>query len=140
MRVLVDTSVWAEYFRSRPALPRRQLDALAVLIENDEVVTVMPIEAEVLSGKIPRAKEVDVHAAFEALEHIDPDWNARTTWDAIVALARASLRDRLPILGIVDRMVLLAAEAQRLPLWTLDRALARVAKARGVDVVGAHSS
>ena len=138
--MLVDTSVWAEYFRSRPALSRGQLDALAAQIENDEVVTVLPIEAEVLSGRIAGAKERDIRAAFEAFEHVDLDWNARATWDAIIALAHASQRNSLPTLGVVDRMVLLAAESRRVSLWTLDRALARVAKARGVAAVDARSS
>jgi predicted nucleic acid-binding protein len=90
MRVLVDTSVWAEFFRSRPAIPRAAITTLRALIEDDRVVTLLPIEAEVLSGRVAGTKEREVRQAFSAIEHIDLDWSARTTWERIVDLARAA--------------------------------------------------
>jgi predicted nucleic acid-binding protein len=136
MRILVDTSVWAEFFRSRPAIPRQAVTTLRALIEDDRVVTLLPIEAEVLSGRIAGTKESEVRRAFAAIEHIDLDWSARTTWDGIVDLARAAQAADLPMAGIVDRMVVLAAETRSVRLWTLDRRLARLATARGLAMFG----
>ena len=134
MRVLVDTSVWAEFFRSRPSIPRAVIETLRTLIEDDRVVTLLPIEAEVLSGRLRRDREADVRRAFGAIEHIDLDWNARTTWERIVEIVRAAQDADLPMTGIVDRMVLVAAETRGVSLWTLDDRLVRLATARGVAV------
>jgi predicted nucleic acid-binding protein len=140
MRVLVDTSVWAEFFRSKPSLARAGLDALGALIEDNQVVTIFPIEAEVLSGRIAKPKENEVRRAFVAIDHVDADWNVRTTWDRIVQLARTAQDANLPVLGIVDRMILLAAETHGVSIWTLEHRLARVATARGIPGFAAGST
>jgi hypothetical protein len=126
--------VWAEFFHSRPSIPRAVIETLRTLIEDDRVVTLLPIEAEVLSGRLRREREADVRRAFGAIEHIDLDRNARTTWERIVEIVRAAQDADLPMTGIVDRMVLVAAETRGVSPWTLDVPLVRLATARRVAV------
>lgn len=131
MRVLVDTSVWAEYFRRKSRLPRAALEALSELIAADLLLIAQPIRAEVLSGHIKKGREQEVRLALESIEPADLDWSAAETWNGIVACAQACRERKLPVLGIVDRMILLAGEAASAKLWTLDQALEKVYLARG---------
>jgi len=132
--VLVDTVVWAEYFRRRSRLTTDQLDRLDGLIEDDLAAIVQPIRAELLSGRVKKEREAELRAALRALRAIDLDWNAEDTWDSIARCARDARDAGIPVTGVVDRMVLLAAEAARVELWTLDTPLLRLAKSRGVTV------
>ena len=126
--------MWAEFFHSRPSIPRAVIETLRTLIEDDRVVTLLPIEAEVLSGRLRREREADVRRAFGAIEHIELDRNARTTWERIVETVRAAQDADLPMTGIVDRMVLVAAETRGVSPWTLDVPLVRLVTARRVAV------
>ncbi len=132
MKVLVDTSVWIEFFRARPQLPRDSLDFLDLLIADDRAVTILPIQAEVLSGRVSTKREREIREAFGALEHVDLDWNASSTWDDVVALARVAQKSSHSIPGIVDRMILLSAQRSESSLWTLDQSLIRLAPEVGV--------
>jgi predicted nucleic acid-binding protein len=134
MRVLVDTSVWAEYFRRKSRLPLMALEALSELIAADLLVIIQPIRAEVLSGHIKKGREQEVRRALESIEPADLDWSAAETWNQVVACAHASRERDLPVLGIVDRMILLAGEASNAKLWTLDKPLEKVYLARGNSI------
>lgn len=132
MRVLVDTSVWIEFFRSRPQLSEESLSFLNLLIVDDRVVTIYPIQAELFSGTISKDRETGIRGAFDAMIHIDLDWNAASTWNELVEKAHKARKASLPIPGIVDRMILAAAEKGETSLWTLDRPLKRLAEEIGV--------
>ncbi len=134
MRVLVDTSVWIEYFRRKSRLDTADLEALSELIASDRVLITRPIRAEVLSGRIKKERERQVQQALESMESADLDWSAEETWHQIVACAWACRERNLPVLSIVDRMILLAGEAAQATLWTLDGPLRKVYAARGNSV------
>ena len=123
MIVLVDTSVWAEYFRQHPRLASRELDRLDELIGDDLAGIVHPVRTEVLSGRVKKAREAEVRAALYALRSLDPDWNARDVWDAIAQAAGDAREAGAPAAGLVDRMIVVAAERAAAALWTLDRPL-----------------
>lgn len=137
MIVLIDTSVWAEYFRRRSRLSEAEGAALDELIRDDRAAVVQPIRAEILSGRIKREQEKAVRDAFGALRSIDLDWNATATWDAIAGCAKDARGAGIPTVGIVDRMVLLAAERAGAALWSLDGPLRKLAKSRGGNLFGA---
>ena len=48
MSVLVDTSVWLDFFSARPRVHPALLDHLSLLLEDGQVVTIHPIVAELL--------------------------------------------------------------------------------------------
>jgi predicted nucleic acid-binding protein len=128
--VLVDTSVWAEYFRRHSRLSAGALDRLQELVRDDLVATVLPIRAEVLSGRVKKEREAEVRAAFASLRSADLDWNAAPTWGDIAQCAREAREAGVPATGIVDRMILLASERSGAALWTLDEPLLRLAANR----------
>lgn len=128
MKVLVDTSIWIEYFRAHPHLSEASLGFLSLLLEDDRVVTIYPVHAELLSGKLAPAKEKDIRNALDALGHIDLDWNTKPTWDQIIDLGRRAHKAALPVPGIVDRMILAATKHSNASLWTLDQGLNRLAQ------------
>jgi predicted nucleic acid-binding protein len=124
----------AEYFGRRPRLESRELDRLDELIRDDLVGMVHPVRAEVLSGRVRREREAEIRAALNALRSLDLDWNASEVWDAIAKAAGDAREADAPAVGLVDRMIMLAAERAPASLWTLDRPLATLAQGRGVDV------
>jgi predicted nucleic acid-binding protein len=127
--MLVDTSVWIEFFARRTrALTTDELGAMAEAIADGEVCIVMPIYAELLSGA--RHDDLEVRALLSTLRFVDLDWNTRTVWERVAALGEVAHTRRLPIPGLVDRMILAAAEESGEPLWALDGPLRRLARAR----------
>jgi len=132
--VLVDTGVWVEYFRRRPRLAGAALDQLEELLRDDLAAVILPIRAELLSGRLKREHTADVRAALAGLRHLDLDWNAADTWEALARMAQDARSAGAPTAGLVDRMVLLAAERAGAALWTLDTSLTQLASSRGTSV------
>lgn len=137
MIVLVDTSVWAEYFRRRSRLSAEQLTQLDELIGDDRVVIVHPIRAEILSGQVKKTREAEVRAALSALTSIDLDWNDADTWDEVARCAQEARQAGIPSAGLVDRMIVLAAEHAGATIWSLDEPLRGLAAGRGVALLSA---
>jgi len=122
--LLVDTSIWIEFFKSKPSL---DLHPLELAIEERRVATCLPILAEVLSGGISSKMKPVLLDTFEAMIQIDLDWNSKTVWQEIVSLALKARIKGLGIPGLIDRMILLAAKESHSTLWTLDQKLKRLA-------------
>ena len=135
MSLLVDTSVWIEFFRSRPALPTASLEIFSDLLADDQVVTIHPIRSELLSGSLDGTKKQRIAEALGAISLIDPDWNSPGLWGRTVEMAGIARQKSLPIPGIVDRMVLIAAEKAGTGLWTLDRAMLKLASVLDVPIL-----
>ncbi len=132
MNVLVDTSLWIEFFHSKPRISKTDLNQLSELIENDQVRMILPIRTELLSGRLDsnKRKLLDV---LDALDRIDPDWNDPKVWESIVGYSQISHQAGEGVSGIVDRMILVACERGKVALWTLDSALLKLAKRIGVE-------
>jgi predicted nucleic acid-binding protein len=131
MRVLVDSSVWIEFFAPKSSLPPGSLEEL---ISQRQVATCQPIKAEVLSGKMDPAARRAVEAAFDAMDFVDLDWNSEKTWRGLVELSLQAQRKRAPIPGIVDRMILACCLGTELILWTRDRKLIKLSKALNLSL------
>lgn len=136
MRVLVDTSVWIEFFRPRPALSETSLATFSDLLTDDCVVTVHPIRAELLSGRLDGGRKVLVSEVLSAVGGIDPDWNGSDVWKRIIEMAGLAHQESLPVPGIVDRMILAAAERARVSLWALDQTMLKLARTLGIHIFG----
>lgn len=128
MKVLVDSSVWIEFFRLKTPIPMAPLE---FLIQERRVATCLPIKAEVLSGKMASPLRDLVEKAFDAMDFIDLDWNSKDTWNGLVELALRAQKKRVALPGTIDRMILACCLKSKLALWTLDRKLRKLAKAFG---------
>lgn len=128
--MLVDTSVWIEFLAPRSRIMKAaDLDLLAEHIAAGEVTMVLPVYAELLSGA--HHDDDELRALLSSLRFVDLDWNARAVWERVAALGDAAHARRLRIPGVIDRMILVAAESADEPLWALDGPLLRLARARG---------
>lgn len=123
--ILADTSVWIEFFNKKSTTTSDQLESL---LEQDMIVMCQPIQAELLSGHLTAKKRSTMQNFFSALPAVDPDWNAIETWDEMIRFSDFCHRHKLPLPGLVDRMILTATRFSNSKLWTLDRKLSRLAE------------
>jgi predicted nucleic acid-binding protein len=112
--VLVDTTVWIDFFR-RTAAPAWR-PTLVDLLERDAVVLIDPIIAELLYGvrtDQERAVVLDLAGGTRAAR-VDRD-----TWIASGDLGRL-WRSRGRTLSLVDCVIATVAMRERCALWTLE--------------------
>jgi predicted nucleic acid-binding protein len=121
--ILVDSSVWIEFFRASS-----QFD-LAAAIDFDEIVTCLPVVQEVLQGfDEPRAFRIAREAMF-ALPIVESPLSAEV-FEQAVDLYRAARRAGFTIRSGVDCLIAACALRHSLMVVHRDRdfdALARVA-------------
>ncbi len=126
MKVLVDSSVWIEFFQPQTTFSLHPLESL---IQDRLVATCLPIKTEVLSGRMSAGMRNRIGHAFDAMDFVDLDWNSRETWNGLIEISRKAQKEKVSIPGIIDRMILACGLKARLPLWTLDRKLQQLATA-----------
>jgi predicted nucleic acid-binding protein len=117
--ILVDTSVWIDFFRRGPPLSR-----LAGLLEAGDVCTHAFVIGELALGFLGRRRS-QILADLRLLPELPV---AADTEVQQLVEARKLLGTGI---GWVDTHLLASALAARVELWTLDRRLARVAAAPG---------
>ena len=127
-RILIDTSVWIEFFNPKSRLSENFSLELSNRIISDEVAMIEPIRAELLSGAILPKKKSEIEACLSIIQSADLAWNDRKIWDEIISLSNIMRSHRLSVPGVVDRMVLLAASKTGSFLCTLDKSLLNLAR------------
>ncbi len=110
--ILVDTSVWIDYFRSGARRLRK-------LLEDEQVLTHPFVIGELACGSIRNRAEI-----LGLLERL-PQAQAAEHREVLALVAGRRLYGCG--IGWVDAHLLSAALLSRATLWTLDRPLARVA-------------
>jgi len=119
-RILIDTSIWVDYFRGREI---RLADAVDRLLESDRVVTLEIIEAELLRGA-KTEKEIDFlknhFSAIPILEMPSDSWR-----EVGLFSYRLARKGYLP--ALVDTFIALASINSDIPLFTRDRDFRRIA-------------
>jgi predicted nucleic acid-binding protein len=119
--ILVDTSVWIDYFRGAA-----RARSLADLLETNEVLVHPFVRGELALGRLSPATV----AVVDGLALLP---NLRPVVDEEVLEMVTARRLRGSGIGWVDAHLLAAAVSYAADLWTLDRRLARVAAALGVE-------
>src|SRR5512145_822778 len=111
MRVLVDTSVWINYFRDGDAA-----DMLEYLIDENLVVTNELILAEMMPPLYFR-KEKELVSLLECLEcqHMIIDWKT------IIQMQVRCISKGLNGIGIPDLLIAQNAIDANIPLFTMDK-------------------
>ncbi len=124
--LLVDSSVWVEFFRGNPRVVARLDSAL----EADRVAVCGPVLAEVLSGARTRAEFERLRSAFEGVDVLPDPADA---WPRI-GEARFALARRGTQAALVDLLIALTAAEARHTLLTRDADFERIAAVLPVDL------
>ena len=118
--VLVDSSVWIQFFRAAQSSEAVALDAL---LAAGPVATCAPIRTEVVSGARTLAQFHQLRTFFAALVQLAlPD----DAW-AQIEDARFTLARRGQQASLVDLLIAVTAHSHRVDLWTVDESLKRMA-------------
>lgn len=118
---LVDTSIWIEFFRARPAAAR-----LSALLDAGEVLVHPWVLGELVLGR-PGGRWAGTVADLKQLPRpsVVPDG------EVLAFIERRGLAGKG--IGWVDAHLLAAALTAGATLWTADQRLQRAANAAGVD-------
>ena len=111
MDILVDTSVWVDYFRGG----RKSTD-LDTLIDENIVVTNDIILAELLPY-LKVKKQVDVVNLLQEINRVSMQIN----WGELIAFQVSCLRAGVNGVGLPDLMIAQNAKANRCKVYTLDK-------------------
>lgn len=113
--ILVDTSVWIDFFRQKdPSIDK----ALVELMEEGEVVALRAVFGELLQGAKNELEEELILDFWVSLPKVEED-------HLFIEAGKLS-RDRRLIMqgvGLLDSYILAACKRRGLSLWTLDRKL-----------------
>jgi predicted nucleic acid-binding protein len=124
--LLVDSSVWVEFFRGNERVVTR-LDAA---LEADRVAVCGPVVAEILSGARSRREFETLRSAFEGVDLLpDPP----ESWSRI-AETRFALARRGTQAALVDLLIALTAAEAGHTLLTRDSDFERIAAVLPVDL------
>ncbi len=132
--VLIDTSIWIDFFSKHPKQSLETIASLKEVILNGDAVLIEPIRAELLSGHISPLLRNEIIAGLNILNMIDLDWNSRHVWDDIISLAEIAKNHALPIPGVVDRMILTAALNANVSISSLDQGLLKLARELKINI------
>jgi predicted nucleic acid-binding protein len=120
--ILVDTSVWVDHFRNRRT-------PLAGLLDEGLVVCHPFVVGEIALGSLKNRREIlELLSSLPAAAVAGHD-------DAMALASRRSVFGKG--IGWVDLHLIASALIERLPLWTLDRRLAGVAREMRIAWEGA---
>jgi predicted nucleic acid-binding protein len=124
--VLVDTSVWIDFFRG----DTRAIARLDPLLRDDRAAVSGPIVAEVTSGVRTPGAFRQLRARLGALTTLEPPPDL---WDQ-VAMARFSLARQGTQAHLVDLLIALTASTAGHTLLTRDRDFTAIARVVPLDV------
>ena len=116
--IVVDTSVWIDFFRGT----NQQLnDKLELLIENNEVVALSCVFGELLQGVKNEIEEKTVLDFWHNLSKVDET-------NLFIEAGRSSTKYKLLNrgVGLIDSYILAVALKYNLSLWTFDKKLNEV--------------
>jgi predicted nucleic acid-binding protein len=118
--IVVDTSVWIAALRSRST---READALAQLVDADEVGLPIPVRIELLSGAstADRVRLRRVLSALPVLYPTDDTWRLVDGWIDVAGKSN----DRF---GFADLLIGALAKEARALVWSRDTDFARMAR------------
>lgn len=111
-RVLIDTSVWIEFFKANPAYFETGLE----LIENGDIFSIELIFAELMQGAKGK-REVDmIQEFFAQMKILD---SPGLIFQAGIFSRDHKLLDRG--IGLIDSVIISTAVRFDLQIWTLDK-------------------
>lgn len=128
--ILIDTSVWGEYWKAKSDTLVNTVDTL--LFEGN-VACCYPIKAEIASAQIEKKYLLKIMDGLNYAIVADLDYKDEHTWLNAAKLAQEAYQHKIPPCGLIDRIILLCAMKHHLKLWTLDTKLTRLATLVGAN-------
>lgn len=127
-RVLVDTSVWVDYFRGGSPLVSEKLDGL---LSEAEVCVPKIVLAELLQGAKSEREVAAIEDMLEAFTIIDqgPD-----TWMKAGKLSR-QLKSRGKTIPLIDCYIAVIAEESHCAVFTLDSHFQEIQKVLPLQLI-----
>ncbi len=130
MRVLVDTSVWVDFFNEYPS---PEADALVRLIrEEADVLTCGLVVAEVLQGIRREKSRAEIERLFLEMEWLTP--REPETYVAVAELYRGLRSRGLTIRSAVDCLIAVLAAEYDVLLLSKDRDLRTIVESKLLDL------
>lgn len=121
---LADSSAWIDYLRDSSS-------ALRDFINESDVAHTEPVAMELLSGT---RDQTELHRVASMLQGTSlVPFDSASDFAAAAELRRRSLRQRLRV-GVVDCMIVAVASRYDVPLITMDRPQAELARSLGLPV------
>ena len=118
MRVVVDTSVWVDFFRDRsPAIAGR----LDLLLEQDRVVLALPVRVELVGG----AGKDQVRSLQRLLGAVPTVGPSTKTWELMEEWALAGARKGQHF-GVGDLLIGGIAHEHGYSVWSMDHDFVRL--------------
>ena len=124
--ILVDTSIWIEFFRGKNRIFG---DHLAVLLDADEVMLAAPVKIEILSGN-SRSMFSTLKKLLSALPTYYPETEA---WQSIDLWVQEAVM-KGERFGFGDLLIGAIATQQQAKLWSLDSDFQRMEKFGWIDL------
>ncbi len=121
--ILVDTSVWVEYFTRPLSVPARRLEQLLEKLQ--DVVTLDLILAEALRGF---KRDSEFNETRSLLSRLDSIELSRESHIAAADLYRYLRKKGVTVRGIIDCLIAQACLESEAALFTLDRDFSSIAR------------
>lgn len=122
--IVVDTSVWVEFFRDAGSPVRAPLERL---LDDDAVLLPRSVRAELLAGAGPQVVAT-LQRLLGALHLVTPSADTWTLVDAFATKGAAKGHH----FGVGDLLVAACAAERGAPVWTLDTDFERMAQLKWI--------
>lgn len=110
--IVLDTSVWIEYFRANPAY----FDTCQELLESGSVATVDVIFAELMQGAKGKREIQLINGYYESIPKLD---RSQLIYEAGIFSQNEGLINKS--IGLIDSIIIYATLTNNLQLWSLDK-------------------
>jgi predicted nucleic acid-binding protein len=113
--IVIDTSVWIEFFRQTV---KTTSELVSSYLDDGEVIALSPIFGELLQGSKSDDEEKIILEFWRSL----PKINETDLW---IEAGRLSNKKKFTSkgIGLIDSFILVAVKFNKLSLWTLDKKL-----------------
>lgn len=115
--VIIDTSIWIEFFRGNDAY----FEHVSELLESSHVYSTEPIFSELLQGA-KNSRELNIIAQY--WENINK-YPEKGLWIKAGIISSKNKYTSQGV-GIIDAMILAYAKKYKLKVWTLDKKLLKI--------------
>jgi len=110
--IVLDTSVWIEYFRANPVY----FDTCQELLESGSVTTLDVIFAELMQGAKGKREIQLINGYYESIPKLD---RSQLIYEAGIFSQNEGLINKG--IGLIDSIIIYATLTNNLQLWTLDK-------------------